>query len=133
MFFKTKKVSSNNNETYPIVDKLYNGTCYKILDNIFYIKNGNTYDFYSDRALASWKLTPVSVVFPFDPTVMRAGTLGFREGTLIQNAKDGKIYLISDAKRNLLTKPLSDYGFDISMIVEVSDAEVEFHPEGVRS
>jgi len=133
MFFKTKKVYDDNNQTSPIVDKLYNGTCYKILNNTWYIKNGNLYDFYSERAFASWRLTPVRVNFLFDPAVMRAGTLGFRDGTLIQNAKDGRIYLISDAKRNLLTKPLSDYGFDYSMIVEVSDSEVEFHSEGVRS
>ena len=132
MFFKTKKVSSNN-QTYPIVDKLYNGTCYLIDNEVFYVKGGNVYTFFSKRALDSWRLHPVAVRFPFNPSIMKAGTLGFREGTLIQNAKDGKIYLISDAKRNLLTKPLSDYGFDISMIVEVSDSEVEFHAEGVTS
>jgi hypothetical protein len=130
MFLREKNKSI---ESLPIVEKLFNGTCYKILNNTYYIKSGKVYDFYSARSFSSWKLTPVCVRFLFDPSVLRAGTLGFRDGTLIQNAKDGKIYLISDARRNLLTKPLADYGFDWSMVVEVSDDEVQFHEEGPDS
>ena len=99
MFFKNKKVSENK---IPYVQKLYNGTCYLIDNTVVYIKGGNMYKFFSPRALESWKLVPVEVRFMLLPSnnPLITKTLGFREGTLIQNAKDGKIYLISDAKRN---------------------------------
>jgi hypothetical protein len=124
MFFKNKENLSN--QVHP--ENLYNGVCYVVDDHYFYIKNQKTYNFVSDRARDSWRLSPIRInSYRLLPD---GGVLGFREGTLIQNAKDGKIYLISDAKRRLLTAPLQDYGFDISDILEVSNREVEFHREG---
>lgn len=128
MFFRKQRVEEIS--YYPI-DKVIDGLVYSYGHLVFMAKNGNGYEFYSDRALASWGLT----VYPLDrmaDSLPRkfVGTLGFRDGSLIQNAKDGKIYVISNAKRRLITAPLSDYGFDYSQVIEVSDAEIQFHPEG---
>jgi hypothetical protein len=128
MFFKKQRVEEIN--YYPI-NKVIDGLVYSWDSIVFMAKNGNGYKFYSTRAQESWGL-PVNYlnhrVDSFPRNIV--GTLGFRDGSLIQNAKDGRIYVISNAKRCLLTAPLGDYGFDYSQVVEVSDAEVQFHTEG---
>ena len=61
-----------------------------------------------------------------------AGKLGFRDGTLIKNISDGKIYLISQNKRRHVTDPdtFSKYGLDRNSVVEVSDMETNMHDLG---
>lgn len=128
MFLKRNKEKNDNilKRLYP--KEVYNGVAY-IHDAIpYYIKNQKIYKFVSMRAWHSWYLMPALVHGLPDLPV--GGTLGFRDGSLIQNAKDGRIYLISDAKRRLITVPLGDLGFDISDVEEVSDAEIQFHTEG---
>jgi hypothetical protein len=60
------------------------------------------------------------------------GTLGFRDGTLIKNIADGKIYLISQNKRRHIVSPDSfiTYGLDRSKVIEVSEAETNMHEIG---
>lgn len=60
------------------------------------------------------------------------GKLGFRDGTLIYNWGDGKIYLISKNLRRQLTSPdaLLKYGIDRNKIVEASDEEAELQKLG---
>lgn len=128
MFFKKQR--DQENLYYPI-DKVIDGLVYSYGTKVFLAKSGNGYEFYSERALQSWDLP----VYPLDRMAdsmprKLVGTVGFRDGTLIQNAKDGKIYIISNAKKRLITAPLGDYGFDYSQVVEVSDAEAEFHLDG---
>jgi hypothetical protein len=127
MFFKRNKEERNIlNEVHP--KYLYDGCSY-IYDGIpIYVKNQKVYKFTSNRAYWSWYLD--SVIVDSLPELESGGTLGFRDGTLIQNAKDGRIYLISNARRRLLTAPLGDYGFDFSEVIEVSDTEIDFHTEG---
>jgi hypothetical protein len=128
MFFKKQR---DQEILYYPIDKVIDGLVYSWGSIVFMAKGGNGYRFYSDRALASWGLP----VYPLDRLADSfprkiVGTLGFRDGTLIQNAKDGKIYIISNAKKCLVTAPLGDYGFDYSQVIEVSDAEAEFHLDG---
>ena len=128
MFLKRSKEKGIN--YYPI-KYVTNGLIYQYGDIIYYVNNDYGYTFFSQRAQDSWGL-PVNHLDRLEdsmPTKI-VGVLGFRGGTLIQNAKDGRIYLISGSIRRLLTAPLGDYGFDISQVIEVSDAEIEFHTEG---
>jgi hypothetical protein len=55
------------------------------------------------------------------------GKLGFRDGTLINNMGDGKIYLISQNKRRQITSPdaFDKYGIDRSKMIWVSQEEAE--------
>jgi len=128
MFFKRNKEDINN---YYNSKDIVNGLIYKYGKLVFLVKNGNGYKLTSDRTIASWKLEINELQHRTDhPPINIVGTIGFRDGTLIQNAKDGRIYMISDAKKRLLTAPLSDYGWDYSMIIEASDDEVQFHTDG---
>jgi hypothetical protein len=60
------------------------------------------------------------------------GKLGFRDGTLIKNVADGKMYLVSQNKLRHIIDPDSfkRYGLDRSKIVEVSQKEISAHDLG---
>jgi hypothetical protein len=61
-----------------------------------------------------------------------AGKLGFRDGTLIKNIADGKLYLISQNKRRHIVDPdtFEKYGLNRSNIIEVSESESNMHELG---
>jgi hypothetical protein len=61
-----------------------------------------------------------------------AGKLGFRDGSLIKNLADGRMYLVSQNKLRHIVDPDSfdRYGLDRSKIVEVSDKEILAHDLG---
>ena len=61
-----------------------------------------------------------------------AGKLGFRDGTLIKNIADGKMYLVSQNKRRHIVDPDSfdRYGLDRSKVIEVSELEAAAHDLG---
>jgi hypothetical protein len=58
--------------------------------------------------------------------------LKFRNGSLIHNLGDGKIYLIVDGERRHVTNPdvLETIGATWKSVVRVSVDEVNLHPEG---
>jgi hypothetical protein len=61
-----------------------------------------------------------------------SGKLGLREGTLINNVANGKMYLISENKKRQITNPdwleLLNYSeFDC---LKVSDEEANLHEDG---
>jgi hypothetical protein len=61
-----------------------------------------------------------------------AGKLGFRDGTLIKNIADGKLYLISQNKKRHIVDPdtFDIYGLNRSNIIEVSESEANVHELG---
>jgi hypothetical protein len=61
-----------------------------------------------------------------------AGKLGFRDGTLIKNIADGKLYLISQNKKRHIVDPdtFDKYGLDRSQVIEVSAFETSMHELG---
>jgi len=95
----------------------------------FYIKGLKKFKFISERAMLSWNLP----VIPTSDDKLNGfklyGTLGFRDGTLIKDISDGKIYLVSDSKRRHVTDPdvLEWLNTDI---VKASQKEVLIHEEG---
>jgi hypothetical protein len=60
------------------------------------------------------------------------GIVGFRDGTLIKDISNGKIYLIVDNKRSHLVDPddFDALGFTKKDILRVSKKEAEFQKEG---
>jgi hypothetical protein len=64
--------------------------------------------------------------------IKMAGKLGFRDGSLIKNLADGRMYLVSQNKLRHIVDPDSfdRYGLDRSKVVEVSDKEISAHDLG---
>jgi hypothetical protein len=96
------------------------------------VKDGKLFKLISDRAEKSWSFTTVNAEESALSGMKIAGKLGFRDGTLIKNIADGRIYLISQNKRRHIVNPDSFalYGLDRNLIIEVSQAEASMHDEG---
>jgi hypothetical protein len=86
----------------------------------------------SDRATTSWLFTTVNATEAALSGIKLVGKLGFRDGTLIKNIADGKLYLISQNKRRHIKSPdiFDRYGLDRSRVVEVSEDETNMHDQG---
>ena len=98
----------------------------------YWIKDGKRFKLISERAEKSWMFTTVNATEQSMSAIKIAGRLGFRDGTLIKNISDGKLYLISQNKRRHITSPdvFERYGLDRSAIIEVSEAETNMHEQG---
>lgn len=102
-------------------------------DNYYYIKGKTRFKVISERALDSY--SPLYVIPVTDDAIQRypmGPPLGFRNGTLIHNIADGRMYVISDNKRRHIVSPdvFDKYGLDETTMVKVSDAETRLHEEG---
>jgi hypothetical protein len=99
---------------------------------IYWIKDGKKFKLISDRAAESWKFTTVNATESAVSGMKLAGKLGFRDGSLIKNIADGKIYLLSQNKLRHIVDPdsFTKYGLDRSWIIEVSDNEINAHELG---
>jgi hypothetical protein len=99
---------------------------------IYWIKDGKRFKLISDRAADSWKFTTVNASESAVSGMKLAGKLGFRDGSLIKNIADGRIYLVSQNKLRHIVDPdsFSKYGLDRSWVIEVSDNEINAHELG---
>ena len=98
----------------------------------YWIKDGKKYKIVSGRAEKSWAFNTVLARESALSNIKLAGNIGFRDGSLIKNIADGKMYLISQNKRRHLVDPDSfdRYGLDRSAVIEVSQAETIMHDIG---
>ena len=109
------------------------GTCVQTEKGVFFIKGKFRFRVTSDRILTSWQYP--FVIRSSEDACARyriAGKLGFRQGTLIQDLSNGKMYLISENLRRQIVSP--DF-FDVMLfprdkIIQVSPQEVALHKEG---
>jgi hypothetical protein len=86
----------------------------------------------SDRAAQSWFFTTVLATEAALSGIKLAGKLGFRDGSLIKNLADGRMYLVSQNKLRHIVDPdsFTRYGLDRSKIIEVSEKEIQAHDLG---
>jgi len=121
---QTALISSQTNFPSGLAIKTDKGT--------YWIKDNKRYRLISDRAAESWLFTTVNATETAVSGIKLVGKLGFRDGTLIKNISDGKLYLISQNKRRHITSPdvFERYGLDRSAIIEVSEAEINMHEQG---
>ena len=121
---KTALITSPTNFPSGLAIKTDNAT--------YWIKDGKKYKLVSDRAATSWSFPTVMASEGSLVNIKTAGKLGFRDGTLIKNIADGKIYLISQNKRRHVMSPdvFNIYGLDRSAIIEVSELEASMHDLG---
>ena len=98
-------------------------------ENYWFIKNGRRMKCYSQRSFESWGIPAILVTSNAARSLKLSGTLGFRDGSLIKDVGNGKIYLVSGGKTRHITSPdlLKIYG---AKIVEVSSAEINIHTTG---
>ena len=98
----------------------------------YWIKDGKRYKLISDRAAKSWMFTTVNATEAALSGIKLVGKLGFRDGSLIKNIADGKMYLVSQNKLRHIVDPdvFDRYGLDRSIIMEVSETEIKAHELG---
>jgi hypothetical protein len=111
---------------YPSGVAVFDGT------NTYFIKNNKKYRLISDRAAKSWGFnvwygTPESL-----SKTPLGGVLAFRDGTVIKDVSNGKIYLVVNGIKQHITTPdfFTKFGIDTSNIIEVSAKEAELHKNG---
>lgn len=119
-----KAISQSTNFPYMTFVRTENGT--------FLIKEKTRVRVTTQRILDSWS---VSVVEAEESAVRHypiTGKLGFRDGTLINNLGDGKIYLVSKNERRQITSPdaFEKYGLDQSKMIWVSREEANLQKVG---
>lgn len=98
----------------------------------FLIRDKCRYRIKSTRAMVSWSspiLTSSEAAVKHLP-ILR--TIGFRDGTLVKNFADGKIYLISkNLKRHIKSPDVFDrLGLNRDLVIEASEEEVNIHEDG---
>ncbi len=115
----------------PVTEKMRwpDGSFVSTEKDVFFIKAGKRYRLYSPRVVASWKAQVIPATEKALEHIRRAGVLGFRDSTLIQDVSDGKIYLVAGSKRRHVTNPdvLQVLGYTM---ITVSHEEVMIHEEG---
>ena len=122
---KKKQVKTNKKNT-PVVPS---GLIACTDKGYFYIKGGKKFKFISERAMLSWNLPIINTSDDKINKLVIAGTLGFRDGTLIKDISDGKIYLVSDSKRRHIVDPDVLEWLNTN-IVMAGQKEVLIHEEG---
>ncbi len=108
------------------------GIAVKTDTGTYWIKDNKKYKLISERAAESWRFIEVLATDAALSNIKSAGKLGFRDGTLIKNISDGKIYLVSQNKRRHIISPdvFDKYGLNRSLLIEVSEAETNMHELG---
>lgn len=108
------------------------GIAVKTESGTYWIKDGKRFKLISDRAAQSWLFTTINASDSALINIKIAGKLGFRDGTLIKNIADGKMYLISQNKKRHITSPdiFNKFGLDRSRLIEVSAVEIAAHDLG---
>ena len=108
------------------------GIAVKTSSGTYWIKDNKRFKLVSDRAEQSWSFTTVLAEDSALSNIKVVGKLGFRDGTLIKNIADSKIYLISNNKRRQVVDPdsFAKYGLDRNKLIEVSDLESNMHDIG---
>ena len=121
-------------QTKTVIDPIVfpSGIAVKTEKATYWIKDGKRFRLISDRAADSWAFTTVKATEQAVSIMKISGKLGFRDGTLIKNIADGKMYLISQNKRRHIVDPDSfdRYGLDRSKLMEVSELEAAAHDLG---
>lgn len=95
----------------------------------FYVKGNKRFKFISDRAMNSWSLPIVDTKELMMSEYPISGVVGFRDGSLLKDISDGKIYLVSDNKRRHVVEP------DIlewinTPVIQAGQKEIFVHAEG---
>jgi hypothetical protein len=133
----TASSPATQNKTYlPKVPQEYPAGCAVVTEkgSYFINKDGKRYRIQSDEIFWSWRFplvveTTEAAVKNYPVAVNR---LPFRDGTLLNNIADGKLYLVSEGKlRHIVgNKCLFVLGLDVNQALVVSDADIKIMKQG---
>lgn len=127
---KSESKTSSNRFILNIKASSLSGLFYKTDKGYFYIKSGKRYKVFSERCFKSWSVEAIETSLENLSHIPYAGILGFRDGTIIHNLADGKMYIVADNKRVHLTNPdLFPEGWIEHKKLLVSQEEVDLHKE----
>lgn len=131
---KTMRKMFRKKQTKPTGPVVYpGGSCVRTDSGVFYIRAGKRFRIQSEEILNSWNFHRVIESSETALSKYRiAGKIGFRDGSLIHNIADARIYLVSENKRRHVTNPavLDRLGAKWSHIVTVSDDDINIQEEG---
>jgi hypothetical protein len=84
------------------------------------------------RVMASWSSSQLISSEDAVKHLPVLGTIGFRDGSLVRNFADGKVYLISkNLKRHIVSPDVfQKFGFNKDLIIDASEDEVNIHEDG---
>jgi len=97
--------------------------------SFYYVKGNKRFKFVSERAMQSWSLPVLKIDVAFLNKLASGGTLGFRDGSLVKDISDGKIYLISDSKRRHVVDP-DVLSWINANVIDAGQKEILVHQEG---
>jgi hypothetical protein len=120
-----KKKQTNNTYT-PIVPS---GLIAHTEKGYFYVKGKKRFKFISDRAMNSWNLPVIDTKELMMAEYPVSGVVGFRDGSLLKDISDGKIYLVSDNKRRHVVEP-DVLEWINTPIIQAGQKEIFVHAEG---
>lgn len=109
------------------------GTCARVEDKFYYLKGTKKYLIPSSRILKSHSFPRIVETSEIAISKYRlSGRLGFRDGTLIHNIGDGRMYLVEGNLRRHITSPdiLDRLGATVDDFIVISSTELELHKEG---
>lgn len=128
-----KKPKQTNSIQPPLVPTQYpSGVAVFDGSNTYFIKNNKKYRIISERAVKSWGFkvwhgSPESL-----SKIVLGGILAFRDGSVIKDVSNGKIYLVVNGMKQHITTPdfFTKFGVDPEYIIEVSAKEADLHKNG---
>jgi hypothetical protein len=109
------------------------GTCIHTEFGWFYIKNNQRHPIKSQRILDSWAFHRI---VPSTEAAVKhlpiAKQLGYRDGSLIEDMKTAKLYIISNGLKCQVTNPdfLTIMNITLDEKIWASHAEVQLHKDG---
>lgn len=129
---KTKPIQ----QYYPVTPQVYPaGTAVVTSEGRYFInKDGKRYRITTDAIWDSWKF-PLTV-YTSEPALqgypIALSRLGFRDGSLLNNIADGKLYVVSGGVLRHIVDPLVFTRLGVSQqdAVVVSDAEINIMKQG---
>lgn len=111
-----------------------NGTVIRAKSLYFYVKGGKKYQIVGERILRSQGYSRiVELTASAANRIPNAvGKISFREGSVVQDISDRKVYLISDNKRCLITSPDVYSNLEIGQqnVIVASHEEILLHEGG---
>lgn len=109
------------------------GVCVKTDKGCYYINGEVRLVITSDRVYRSWSF-PITAVATEESLSKypKLGKLGFRDGTLLRNTVDARLYMVAKSKLRPVLSPdvLTRLNINYSDAILVSQEEINLHAEG---